>query len=111
MKLITRVAVIFISIISFSASAALEIVITEGIDTARPVAIVPFKWLGPGTAPDNITQVVAADLRRSGRFSPVPVFSMPQTPSSAGEVEYNEWAAQGVEAILVGTIKPYTRTF
>lgn len=107
MKLITRLTIILISLMPIVANAALEIVITEGVDTARPVAIVPFKWLGDGKAPKNITQVVAADLRRSGRFSPVPVFSLPQTPSAASEIDYQQWAEKGVEAILVGTIKPY----
>ena len=107
MNLIKKVSIILLSLVVFNANAALEIVITEGVDSARPVAIVPFKWLGAGPVPHNITQVVAADLRRSGRFSPVAVFSMPQTPSASGEINYDQWAEQGVEAILVGTIKPY----
>ena len=90
MNLIKKVSIILLSLVVFNANAALEIVITEGVDSARPVAIVPFKWLGAGPVPDNITQVVAADLRRSGRFSPVAVFSMPQTQSASGEINYDK---------------------
>ncbi|NRA53135.1 MAG: Tol-Pal system protein TolB [Gammaproteobacteria bacterium] len=107
MKLITRITIIFISLFTLTAHAALDIVITEGVDSARPVAIVPFKWLGQGPAPENLSQVVAADLRRSGRFSPVAAFSMPSQPSSSRDIQYAQWANLGVEAILVGTIKPY----
>ena len=107
MKLITKISITLFALIALSANAALDIVITEGVDTARPVAIVPFKWLGAGPVPSSLTAVVAADLRRSGRFSPVAVFSMPQTPSSAATVNFKQWGELGVEAVLVGTIKPY----
>ncbi|NRA85149.1 MAG: PD40 domain-containing protein, partial [Gammaproteobacteria bacterium] len=107
MKLIYKIILVCLTCVSLSANAALDIVITEGVDSARPVAIVPFKWLGQGRAPSELTSVVAADLRRSGRFSPVPVFSMPQTPSVAQAINYQQWADVGVEAVLVGTIKPY----
>lgn len=99
---------LFICGFTATSHAALEIVITEGVDSARPIGIVPFKWLGQGPAPQRITDVVAADLRRSGRFKPLPVFSMPQQPSDDSEVDYDAWASQGVEAVLVGTVKPYS---
>lgn len=89
------------------ARGALEIVITEGIDSARPIAVVPFRWKGNGPAPENITEVIAADLMRSGKFNPIPVTAMPQQPSTDGEVDYAVWAGMGVEAIVVGTIEEY----
>lgn len=89
------------------AQAKLEIVITEGINTARPIAVVPFAWKGKGPKPDGLTEVVAADLMRSGKFNPIPLTAMPQLPSTAAEVDYTEWASLGVEALLVGTIEPY----
>lgn len=90
---------------SFSSQATLEIVITEGIDTARPIGIVPFKWKGPGVMPERITEVIAADLTRSGKFRPVDTANMPQFPGSDAEVDYAAWSAKGVEAILVGKVE------
>jgi TolB protein len=90
---------------SFNSFAALEIVITEGIDTSRPIGVVPFKWVGPGTMPEKLTNVIAADLRRSGKFNPIDVASMPQYPSSFTDVDYGAWVAAGVEAILIGKVE------
>ncbi|RUO79869.1 Tol-Pal system beta propeller repeat protein TolB [Idiomarina tyrosinivorans] len=89
-------------------AGVLEIVITEGINSARPIAVVPFQWKGEGPAPGNLTKVIAADLTRSGRFNPVPFEGMPQQPSTVEEIDYSVWAKMGVEAILVGTIEPYS---
>lgn len=89
------------------AHAALEIVITEGIDSARPIAVVPFRWKGTGPAPAGLTDVIAADLMRSGKFNPIPVNAMPQRPAVASEIDFPRWASLGVEAIVVGTVEPY----
>lgn len=97
-----------IGLASTSAQATLEIVITEGIDTARPIGIVPFTWKGEGEMPLKLSQVIANDLRRSGKFNPISVGSMPQLPSADKDVDYSAWASSGVEAIVVGTVEPYS---
>ncbi len=85
--------------------AKLEIVITEGVNTARPIAIVPFKYNGTAQLPLNLTEIIAADLMRSGKFNPINVEDMPQLPQSDSEIDYSSWVSTGVEAVLVGTIE------
>ncbi|ABU70580.1 translocation protein TolB [Vibrio campbellii ATCC BAA-1116] len=87
------------------AHAALELVITDGIDSARPVAVVPFKWEGSEPLPTDISAVIASDLQRSGKFSPVPTSKMPQTPFNESEVNFDAWTGLGVDALLTGSIK------
>lgn len=104
----SRKLVLFLSLIVSTfvqrAEAALEIVITEGIDTARPIAIVPFKYEGTAEIPLAISEIIAADLMRSGKFKPLSIDEMPQLPKNDDEVDYSSWTAEGVEAILVGEI-------
>lgn len=85
--------------------AALELVITDGIDSARPIAVVPFKWEGSEPLPTDISAVIASDLQRSGKFSPVPTSKMPQTPFNESEVNFDAWTGLGVDALLTGSIK------
>src|SRR5690554_6602582 len=109
-KLIAYVAAttVVLSVLLSPAKASLEIVITEGIDSARPIAVVPFGWKGIGPKPAGLTEVVAADLMRSGKFNPIPLTAMPQQPSISAEIDYAAWAGLGVEAVLVGTIEPHS---
>jgi TolB protein len=86
------------------AHAALELVITEGIDSARPIAIVPFQWEGAQPLPQDVSAVIASDLQRSGKFSPVAVNKMPQTPYKDSDVNFEAWTGLGVDSLLTGTI-------
>ncbi|MGL6312700.1 Tol-Pal system beta propeller repeat protein TolB [Vibrio sp. WXL103] len=88
-----------------TAHAALELVITDGINSARPIAVVPFKWEGATPLPEDISGVIASDLQRSGKFNPLRVSSMPQTPNDEREVDFDQWLATGVDAVVVGSIK------
>ncbi len=104
-KTLKSAVCLFILLTSARSFAALEIVITEGIDTSRPIGVVPFKWVGEGMLPARLTEVIAADLRRSGKFNPINAADMPQYPASDKDVDYSAWASKGVEAVLVGTVE------
>ena len=103
-KFISRTLLLSLLVLSARAQASLEIVITEGIDSARPVAILPFSFKGANMPGQRLDEVIAADLMRSGKFSPLPSIKMPQRPQSSQQIDYAAWQREGVEAIVVGQI-------
>ncbi|MGX9415814.1 Tol-Pal system beta propeller repeat protein TolB [Vibrio sp. RC27] len=100
--------ILSVTLIAFSsiqlAHAALDLVITEGINSARPIAIVPFDWQGNEPLPVDVSAVIASDLQRSGKFSPVPTSKMPQIPYVDTNVAFEDWTKIGVESLLTGAI-------
>ena len=84
--------------------AVLTIEITQGQDAGAPIAVVPFSWTGKGTPPESIHEIIAADLQRSGFFSPLPVADMLTQPDSAQQVDMKNWRAVNVDAVVVGNI-------
>ncbi len=52
----------------------------------------------------RLDEIIAADLMRSSKFSPLANIKMPQRPQSAEQIDYAAWAREGVEAIVVGQI-------
>ena len=110
--------VIFVTLVTTKAFAALEIVITGGVDSARPIAILPFKFEGavtsasqpvgetaPLTVLTKIEQIIRDDLVRSGKFNPVKNDVFPQQLQSINDIKYSAWASKGIEALLMGEIK------
>ncbi|KLU15180.1 translocation protein TolB [Xenorhabdus sp. GDc328] len=88
------------------AHAEVRIEITQGVDSARSIGVVPFKWTGAGESPENIGSIIAADLRNSGKFNPIDSARMPQQPTTASEVTPAAWAALGIDSVVVGHIQP-----
>lgn len=85
--------------------AQLRIEITDYAGKQTPVAVVPFAWEGEDSeAPYDITSVIANDLRRSGRFAPIPEENMLQKPTAGMDVDFDDWSILGVEAVVIGKI-------
>lgn len=89
-----------------SAFAEVDIVITSGMDNARPVAVLPFSWKARAAQPPSDTAaVIGADLRRSGRFNPMARHELVQQVNRYSEVNLALWKEKGIEAVVVGTIE------
>jgi TolB protein len=98
-------------IVTAKVNAEIDIVITSGMDNARPVAVLPFSWQGQaGLAIDNqamqdVAAVIGADLRRSGRFNPMPRHELVQQVNRYEDVNLALWREKGIEAVVVGSIE------
>ena len=98
-------AVIVIVFAANNASAQKLRIDVQGIAQPTPVAIVPFGWEGNTPAmPLDIAEVIKGDLRRSGRFAPIPENDMLQKPTDGADVDFSDWSILGVEAVVVGKV-------
>jgi len=103
--LIATLAVVLALTVANPARAELQIEITQGVDTALPIAVVPFGWQGTGAAPPlDAAAIVAADLARSGRFAPLDRKDMLQKPTTGADVKFDDWRRQGSEVLVIGRV-------
>lgn len=84
---------------------ALEINIVGGNASALPITIVPMPYQGSGEAPaTDVSQVVRADLERSGAFRTLPEASIVEKPTRGAEIQYPTWRALKQDYIVVGRV-------
>jgi TolB protein len=103
-QLLTVLAALLV-LIATPLRAELQIQITEGVDKALPIAVVPFGWQGAGAAaPLDAASIVAADLARSGRFEPLDRKDMLQRPTTGADVDFGDWRTQGSEFLVIGRV-------
>lgn len=97
-------AALLACLITLPAHGELLIRITEGADSAIPVAVVPFSSgenVAPGT---NISDIVREDLAMSGEFKPLAPERMLSLPSRSENVYYRDWSMLGQRFLLVGEL-------
>ena len=87
------------------AHAILTIEITRGVDIGTPIAIVPFGWEGTVQLPQNISDVIEADLSRSGRFAVLPRKDFISLPHEDKDVVFKDWRILKAEALVIGSIR------
>lgn len=90
-----------------AAFGALTIEITEGVEGALPIAVVPFDVSKlSAKLPADVAEIVANDLNRSGVFKAVERKALVALPNYSAQVQYQRWRAAGVEYLVVGRIFP-----
>ena len=90
-------------LVTFNASAALEIEISGGSAQQIPIAVVPFG--NAVAAKENISDIISADLKRSGLFRILETRGMANLPTTAAQIKYAEWTALQAQAVVVGNVE------
>lgn len=96
-------AIMALSMLALAARAELLIQITEGRVDAVPIAVVPFA--GANDAPENVSDIVRADLHRSGQFKTLEPGEMLSRPTSADQLNYRDFRVLNQEYVVVGSVK------
>jgi len=102
-----RLTLIFTTFL-FGATATasdLRIEVTQGVDNAVRVGVVPFKYPPRTSLPESVHEIVDADLTLSGRFETLPVKQMLSLPTSAEDVLARDWRLLGVEYLVMGEME------
>lgn len=87
-----------------SARAELLIRITEGVDSAIPVAVVPFAESGEMPSGERVSSIIQNDLTMTGEFRTLPAEKMLSLPSRGDEVYFRDWRLLGQRYVLVGQL-------
>src|SRR5210317_1205075 len=104
LKRLSSTIILFILALQ-QAWAVLTIEITEGVEGASPIAVVPFAWQGKGNVPQDIAGIVAADLQRSGLFAPLARQDLVSQPHQGSDVNFADWRVVNAEHLVIGKIQ------
>ena len=97
--------ILFWTLVSTPTHAALTIEITQGVEGALPIAVVPFDTSKLETElAEDVAEIVSNDLNRSGIFKTLDRLNLPAQPHYSTQVLYPRWRNAGQEYLVVGRI-------
>jgi TolB protein len=104
-KLIPILFAVLLASLTQNAHAVLTIEITQGVDSALPIAVVPFDTSSLSAKfPVDLAEIVASDLNRSGVLKSMDRGQLPATPHYSKEVQYSRWRNVGQDYLVVGRV-------
>ena len=86
-----------------AAWAQLSIEITGGGANQIPIAVMQFP--GESLLPAGITEIVEADLLRSGRFRTQYAGGVEPIPTEPSQVNFGEWKNRNADALVIGAVQ------
>ena len=104
-KICYRLSLLALLGIALPSHAVLDIRITQGVEQALPIAVVPFGWSQAAhVAPLDLASIISGDLARSGRFAVMEEKDLPQKPYDFQSINFNDWRLLGMENLLIGQL-------
>ena len=91
-------------LVACAARAQLTFDITTSGGRQIPIAVMPMA--GESRQPQSVSEIVAADLSRSGLFKMINTGGINPLPSEPSEVNFPDWTARQAEALVIGKIEP-----
>lgn len=91
-------------LVALAARAQLTIDITTSGGRQIPIAVMPLA--GEAAQPQSVSEVVAADLARTGLFRMVNTVGVSPVPTEPSEVNFVDWTTRNAEALVIGKIEP-----
>jgi TolB protein len=98
------ISILMLLMMTGMAQAELVIEVTQGKQSAIPIAVVPFEWQGEGQLPEDISGIIANDLGSSGYFKVLPVANMISQPTALEAVTYSDWRNLRQDFVVIGRI-------
>jgi len=99
-----RLVVCLLCLSAATARAQLTIEIVGGGGDQIPITVLPLS--SEDKFQQRISEVVAADLSRSGRFRVQDIGSVRPLPSEPSEVNYRYWKNRGSQSLVIGKVTP-----
>ena len=102
MRLVCRSIFLLLALVCTEARAQLSIEITGGGANQIPIGVLRFA--GEEALPQSISDIVEADLQRSGRFRMLYAGNVAPLPSEAGQVDFGDWKIRNADALVIGSV-------
>jgi TolB protein len=104
MTRLLRLLALLAALLPFSIAAQMTIDVTGAGARQYPIAIANFP--GEAALPESLTQVVRADLERSGLFRIIDTAGVSPVPTEPSQVRFADWTAKNADYLAIGVVVP-----
>jgi len=104
MKKVNNIVLFVLLMMPQISGAQIDIDIISKDSAGVPIAIVPFQ--GAEKLSQPIHDIIANDLRMSGKFDPIDQSKFLALPAREEEVQYKDWRIIGAELLAIGNVIP-----
>jgi len=89
-------------LLSSTAQAQRTITIIRGYEDPFRISVVPFLWQSEDSAPSEMSDIIAANLERTGQFEALPPGQMLGWPARAEALVFRDWRLLNQDYVVIG---------